>query len=271
MLRIIHLFIFVFVCLSGSFLKAEALLSDLTRGQKAPALVFQDLSGQQLTLSQNYGQRLSVLAFVRLGGLPCRNLMTELKKLREQYPPSRVAIYAVALEGQKALAAAQATAQQLGLSYPLLLPPAGGLPEPFRRLRVPFVLVIDAQGIVQALHSGYTAETMGALAAAIAQYLPPPLPRIVDIEGPGCPTCRLMPVVLREIAAQFAGKITVETIVLTPEIMEQYQIEVVPTLLFFDAQGKEVYRRAGLMSKEEIITQLRQMGVWGDNETSDGG
>lgn len=269
MLRIIHLL--VFVCLSGSLLKAETLLSDLARGQKAPAFAFQDLTGQQLTLSQNYGQRVSVLAFVRLGGWPCRKLMTELKKLRAQYPPGRVAIYAVAVEGQKALAAAQTTAQQLGLTYPLVLPKEEGWPVSYRRVPAPYVLVIDAQGIIRELQRGYTEETIGALAAAIEQSLPPPLPRIVDIEGPGCPTCRLMPVVLREIAAQFAGKIDVETIVLTPEIGEQYQIEIVPTLLFFDAQGKEVYRRAGPMSKEEIITQLRQLGMLEENETPDGG
>jgi thioredoxin 1 len=41
----------------------------------------------------------------------------------------------------------------------------------------------------------------------------------------------------------------------------RFGISVIPTQIFFDREGKEVYRRVGFMSEEAIVAQLKKMGV----------
>ena len=38
-------------------------------------------------------------------------------------------------------------------------------------------------------------------------------------------------------------------------------ISSIPTQIFFDREGKEVYRHAGFMGEEAIVAQLKNMGV----------
>jgi thioredoxin 1 len=35
----------------------------------------------------------------------------------------------------------------------------------------------------------------------------------------------------------------------------------IPTQIFFDKEGREVYRHVGFLSEEAIVSQLKQMGV----------
>jgi len=45
------------------------------------------------------------------------------------------------------------------------------------------------------------------------------------------------------------------------EPAKRFGIRAIPTQIFFDKQGKEVYRHAGFMSEEAIVAQLKKMGV----------
>ena len=41
----------------------------------------------------------------------------------------------------------------------------------------------------------------------------------------------------------------------------RFGIRTIPTQIFFDKDGKEVYRHEGFLSEEEIVRQLKDMGV----------
>ena len=41
----------------------------------------------------------------------------------------------------------------------------------------------------------------------------------------------------------------------------RFSIRAIPTQIFFDQEGKEVYRHVGFMSEKEIVAQLKKMGV----------
>ncbi len=41
----------------------------------------------------------------------------------------------------------------------------------------------------------------------------------------------------------------------------RFGISVIPTQIFFDQKGKEVYRHIGFMSEEAIVARLKKMGV----------
>jgi len=45
------------------------------------------------------------------------------------------------------------------------------------------------------------------------------------------------------------------------EPAKRFGIRAIPTQIFFDKQGKEVYRHMGFMSEAAIVAQLKKMGV----------
>jgi thioredoxin 1 len=45
------------------------------------------------------------------------------------------------------------------------------------------------------------------------------------------------------------------------DLAEAAGVTTIPTQIFYDAAGKEVFRHVGVMTKEEIVTQLKLMGV----------
>ena len=45
------------------------------------------------------------------------------------------------------------------------------------------------------------------------------------------------------------------------EAAKGYGIRVIPTQIFFDAEGQERFRHEGFMSKEDILTKWQELGV----------
>lgn len=45
------------------------------------------------------------------------------------------------------------------------------------------------------------------------------------------------------------------------ELAEAYNVLLIPTLVYFDAQGKEVFRNVGQMKKEPMLAKARQLGL----------
>ena len=42
---------------------------------------------------------------------------------------------------------------------------------------------------------------------------------------------------------------------------KRFGIRAIPTQIFFDKEGKEVYRHEGFLSEEEIVARFKDMGV----------
>jgi thioredoxin 1 len=45
------------------------------------------------------------------------------------------------------------------------------------------------------------------------------------------------------------------------DMPEKYRVVMIPTQIFYDAQGKEVKRHMGFMDKDDILKTFRLMGV----------
>jgi len=41
----------------------------------------------------------------------------------------------------------------------------------------------------------------------------------------------------------------------------RFKVRAIPTQIFFDAQGKEVFRHVGFFDEKSIVSQLTKMGV----------
>jgi thioredoxin 1 len=89
------------------------------------------------------------------------------------------------------------------------------------------------------------------------------LPRLVDLGATKCIPCKLMAPVLEELKKEYAGKLQVDFIDVweKPEAGKPYNIEVIPTQIFFDANGKELYRHIGFFAKADILAKWKELGV----------
>ena len=88
-------------------------------------------------------------------------------------------------------------------------------------------------------------------------------PMVVDFGSNSCIPCRQLRPILQKVRKDHTGKLEVLIIDIqkNEKLASEYQIQVMPTVIFFDPQGKEVFRHQGFMSEEQIKVQLAKMGV----------
>ena len=89
------------------------------------------------------------------------------------------------------------------------------------------------------------------------------LPKLIDLGKGTCIPCIKMKPILDEIAVEYEGRAIVKIIDLKyePQEARKYRIRLIPTQIFFDSTGKEVYRHEGFMDKTSIKQKLLEMGV----------
>ncbi|NQT53661.1 thioredoxin fold domain-containing protein [bacterium] len=108
-------------------------------------------------------------------------------------------------------------------------------------------------------------EPKGAATDAKAKGAPPPakpLPRLVDLGAAKCIPCKMMAPILEELKAEYAGRFDVEFIDVWQDETagQRYGIKMIPTQIFFDASGKELFRHEGFYSKEDILGKWKELG-----------
>jgi thiol-disulfide isomerase/thioredoxin len=90
-----------------------------------------------------------------------------------------------------------------------------------------------------------------------------PLPKLLDLGAGKCIPCKMMVPVLDGLKKGYAGKLEVEFIDvwLNPDAGKQFGIEVIPTQIFYDPTGKELFRHIGFFSGEDILAKWKELGV----------
>jgi thioredoxin 1 len=88
-------------------------------------------------------------------------------------------------------------------------------------------------------------------------------PMLVDFGANSCLPCRQLRPVLKEIAKEHTGKanILVIDVYKYQDLAREYKIQLIPTLVFFDVKGKEVFRNVGILEKEKIVAKLKEIGM----------
>ncbi len=89
------------------------------------------------------------------------------------------------------------------------------------------------------------------------------LPRLVDLGADKCIPCKMMAPILKELTKEYAGRLKVEFIDVwkSPDAGKAYKISLIPTQIFFDAAGKELFRHEGFFSKQDILAKWKELGV----------
>lgn len=90
-----------------------------------------------------------------------------------------------------------------------------------------------------------------------------PLPRLVDLGAGKCIPCKLMAPILEELKKDYASHFEVQFIDVweNPKAGDDYRIEMIPTQIFYDADGKELHRHTGFFGKEDILAKWKELGV----------
>jgi len=85
----------------------------------------------------------------------------------------------------------------------------------------------------------------------------------IELGADRCIPCRAMQPIMREIAAEYAGKIQVVfyDVWKDPRPARKYGIQLIPTQVFIDQKGKEIFRHVGFFPKEEILGMLKEKGI----------
>ncbi|NQV31462.1 MAG: hypothetical protein HQ515_02155 [Phycisphaeraceae bacterium] len=121
-------------------------------------------------------------------------------------------------------------------------------------LIVPGVLILAAVG--WAMNQG-AENTAGSVKTAGSD-----LPRLLDLGADKCIPCKLMAPILDEMKEEFAGRLQVDFIDVwkNPNEAPKYKITTIPTQIFFDAQGKELWRHVGFIAREDILAKWKALG-----------
>ncbi len=91
----------------------------------------------------------------------------------------------------------------------------------------------------------------------------PARPKLIDLGADKCIPCRMMAPVLAELTKEYAGQLDVVFIDVwkTRGEAERYGVRVIPTQIFLDAKGKELFRHEGFYAKKDILAKWRSLGV----------
>jgi len=89
------------------------------------------------------------------------------------------------------------------------------------------------------------------------------LPLLIDIGADKCIPCKMMAPILEELKKQCAGIFSVEFIDVwkNPDKAKEYGIKIIPTQIFFDAAGKELFRHEGFFSREDILSKWKELKI----------
>ena len=90
------------------------------------------------------------------------------------------------------------------------------------------------------------------------------LPRLVDLGAQQCIPCRLMAPILDDLRQEYAGALDVVFIDVwkDPDAGTPYQVEAIPTQIFLDGAGRELYRHQGFFAKEDILATWKRLGYY---------
>src|ERR1035441_2397952 len=90
-----------------------------------------------------------------------------------------------------------------------------------------------------------------------------PLPKLLDLGAGKCIPCKMMAPILEQLKTEYAGKLKVEFLDVwkNPDAGKSYGIEVIPTQIFYDTTGKELFRHIGYLSKDDILAKWKELGV----------
>ena len=88
-------------------------------------------------------------------------------------------------------------------------------------------------------------------------------PRLLELGSSRCMSCIEMAKVLDALRASQKEKLKVDFIDVfeQPEAADRHKVSLIPTQIFYDSAGKEIFRHTGYFAHDDIIAKFRELGV----------
>lgn len=89
-----------------------------------------------------------------------------------------------------------------------------------------------------------------------------PRPAILEFGREYCPMCEHMAKVLQQLSAKYGDQVEVRILNYSEadeHFSKQYKVVFVPTQVFLDASGKEVFRQTGVFTQDELAKKLKEL------------
>lgn len=89
------------------------------------------------------------------------------------------------------------------------------------------------------------------------------LPVLLELGSHKCPPCRQMTPILNELRSEYSGKFQIKYIDVWQDRAAgaKYGVRAIPTQIFFDSKGREVFRHVGFFPKRDILTTWKKIGI----------
>jgi thioredoxin 1 len=86
---------------------------------------------------------------------------------------------------------------------------------------------------------------------------------MIDLGAKSCIPCKMMAPIIEKLEKEYRGKAAIVFIDVWKhkEQATRFGIRAIPTQVFYDEGGKEVYRHVGFLAEKEIVAQLKRMGI----------
>ncbi|MFA5112287.1 MAG: thioredoxin family protein [Desulfobaccales bacterium] len=111
------------------------------------------------------------------------------------------------------------------------------------------------------LWAGWICLGIGWPAPARTAEPPPVLPQLLEFDRKLCPVCKASERVILAVKDAYPGQFAVTKLYIdeAEPLFRRYQVAIVPTQVFLDRAGKEVYRHYGVFKTPELIEKLREL------------
>lgn len=88
------------------------------------------------------------------------------------------------------------------------------------------------------------------------------LPKLVDVGADKCIPCIKMAPILDQLKEDFSGRLDVNFVDAWKNKQEaaKYGIRMIPTQIFYAADGTELYRHIGFFGREDILGKWQELG-----------
>ncbi len=139
---------------SASALSESGSIYAPEKDQQAPEFTLEDLSGQQVSLTDLQG-KVVLLNFWATWCSPCRIEMPALQSRHEQYPDQ---LSVIGIDFDEPHKNVLAFAEEFGLTFTILLDPGGKIQDEYRIRGYPTSVFLDENGLVKIVHIGIMSE-----------------------------------------------------------------------------------------------------------------
>ncbi|MEJ5365084.1 MAG: thioredoxin family protein [Desulfosoma sp.] len=130
------------------------------------------------------------------------------------------------------------------------------------RKRVGFLAGLFGFMAVAGLLGGVTLGSAGA-GESVPEVPVKGMVTMVDLGAHECIPCKMMEPVLKEVQKEYEGKAAVVFIDVWKDrqAAPKFGIRVIPTQIFYDKDGREVFRHEGFLDKKSIVHVFTKLGV----------